>query len=103
MYEGFGLPPLEAMACGTPVIASRVASLPEVLAEAAILVEAGDISGLSRAISEIITDNPLREGLSRKGIDRNSLFSWQDTTKKTLAIYKQVINNKYNFEEREKV
>lgn len=87
LYEGFGLPPLEAMACGTPVIASNAASIPEVVGDAGILVDPFNQDELSHAIYSVLTDNKLRDVLSRKGIERSELFTWEKCAKETLEVY----------------
>ena len=87
-YEGFGLPPLEAMACGTPVICSNATSLPESVGDAAITVEPGDNNGLAKAIDKVLSIQVLREELIRKGIERAKKFSWENTAKRTIEVYK---------------
>jgi len=86
-YEGFGLPLLEAMACGTPVVASNVASIPEVVGDAALLIEPEDVDGLAVAMWRLMTDEALREELIAKGLRRASRFSWEKAAQETLAIY----------------
>lgn len=83
-FEGFGFPPLEAMACGTPVIVSNSSSLPEVVAMAGLLIDPYNINELASAISAILTDNKLKEGLVSLGLDRVGEFTWQKTAEKTL-------------------
>jgi glycosyltransferase involved in cell wall biosynthesis len=90
LCEGFGLPPLEAMQCGTPVIAGRVASLPEVVGEAAILVDLGDPAALSAAMLRLYRDASLRERLSARSLERAAAFSWERCTRETLAAYRTV-------------
>ena len=90
LYEGFGLPPLEAMACGCPVITSDSSSLPEVVGEGAIKISPHDVEGLARALEEILTNSQLRKGLIKKGIEQAANFSWEETTNKTLEVYKEV-------------
>jgi len=91
-YEGFGLPPLEAMACGTPVITTKMASLPEVVGNAAIIVNnPKNINEISNAIYRGLTDNNLRNKLSKKGIEQANKFSWKKTAEKTLNL---LINGK---------
>jgi glycosyltransferase involved in cell wall biosynthesis len=85
LMEGFGLPPLEAMACGTPVITSGVTSLPEVVGEAGIMVDPHDPDGLAEAMARVLGDPALREELRVKGLQRASSFSWGRTAAATLA------------------
>jgi glycosyltransferase involved in cell wall biosynthesis len=90
LYEGFGLPPLEAMACGTPVVATRASSLPEVLGDAALLVEPGDAEGMARAIGRLTTDRALAEAHRRAGLERAAGFSWDRAASEVLAAYRRV-------------
>ena len=89
-YEGFGLPPLEAMACGTPVIVSNTSSLPEVVGDAALLVDPTDADGLAVAIWRVLSDNGLRKQMVHKGLQRARLFSWEKAAQETLAIYRRL-------------
>jgi glycosyltransferase involved in cell wall biosynthesis len=90
LYEGFGLPPLEAMQCGTPVIAGRVASLPEVVGDAGILVDLCDPGTLGDAMLRLYRDAALRERLSVLSLQRAAAFSWDRCTRQTLAAYRAV-------------
>lgn len=87
LYEGFGLPPIEAMACGAPVITSNRSSLPEVVGDAALLVDPEDNTALSDAMAEVAGSAALRESLRGRGLLRAKTFSWDDTARRTLAIY----------------
>jgi glycosyltransferase involved in cell wall biosynthesis len=92
LYEGFGLPPLEAMACGTPVITSNVSSLPEVAGDAALLVDPYDVDALCRAIVRVFSDRPLRDMLVAKGLTRVRQFSWAESVAKIRAAYADVLD-----------
>lgn len=88
-YEGFGLPPLEAMACGTPVVASNVSSLPEVLGDAAVQVNPANVFEIARGITEVLLDDSLRSALVRCGREQAARFSWERAAREVLAIYHQ--------------
>lgn len=90
-YEGFGLPPLEAMACGTPTIVSNVSSLPEVVGDAALLVSPTDSEEIAVAIHRLLTDDALHAELRAKGLQRARTFSWEKAAQRTLETYRQVI------------
>jgi glycosyltransferase involved in cell wall biosynthesis len=90
-YEGFGLPVLEAMACGCPVISSNASSLPEVAGDAAILLDPEDVSGFARNMETVVTDPGLRDDLRRKGLAQAGRFPWDRTARETIAVYKKVI------------
>ena len=89
LYEGFGLPPLEAMACGTPVVASRATSLPEVIGDAGLLVDASRVEDLTEAMHRVITDRALHAHLAAKGLARAKAFSWRETGRLTLGAYEE--------------
>lgn len=89
-YEGFGLPPLEAMACGTPVIVSRISSLPEVVGDAGMLVDPEDVEGLTVAMWRTLSDENLRREMRTKGLKRAATFSWERAARETLAVYQKV-------------
>jgi len=91
LYEGFGLPPLEAMACGTPVVASDASSLPEVVGEAGIMVEPRDVRGLAEAMGRALTDKHLRAELRAKGLERAKRFTWERAARETLEVYREVL------------
>jgi glycosyltransferase involved in cell wall biosynthesis len=86
-YEGFGLPPLEAMACGTPVVASNVSSLPEILGDAAVQVNPANVFEIARGITEVLMDDHLRSTLVRCGREHAMKFNWERTAKQVLEIY----------------
>jgi glycosyltransferase involved in cell wall biosynthesis len=89
-FEGFGLPPLEAMKCGTPVIVGNQTSLPEVVGDAGLTVDPFDVGSIAEAIEKLIYDSVLRQELSVKGRSRAETFDWRKTAQQTLEIYQQV-------------
>jgi glycosyltransferase involved in cell wall biosynthesis len=91
VYEGFGLPPLEAMACGTPVIVSRATSLPEVVGDAGLLVDPYRVSEIKTAIKKVVLDPELRSTLSKSGLRRAAQFSWDLTAERTMEVYQHAI------------
>ncbi|MBD1842309.1 glycosyltransferase family 4 protein [Cyanobacteria bacterium FACHB-63] len=91
LWEGFGLPVLEAMACGTPVITSNLSSLPEVAGDAALLVDPYKESAIAEAMKLIVTDSQMHDQLRLKGLDRASTFSWQKTASQTAEILSQYL------------
>jgi glycosyltransferase involved in cell wall biosynthesis len=91
LYEGFGLPVLEAMACGTPVVTSNLSSLPEVAGDAALLVDPYDTDALAHAIKRVLDDTLLRGELVRKGYARIGLFSWEESARQLSQIYDNLL------------
>lgn len=89
LYEGFGLPPLESMACGTPVLASDVASLPEVVGGAALTVNPYDVEAIGESLIRLVDDSDLRAELGRKGIERSKQFGWDRAAAETLHVLRQ--------------
>ena len=91
LYEGFGLPPLEAMAHGTPVVASNTSALPEVVGNAALLVNPENVFEISRALHRMLTDQPLRERMKAAGIEQARRFSWETSVRRMVAVYEEVV------------
>ena len=89
-YEGFGLPPLEAMACGAPVVGSDAASLPEVVGDAGVLLPPDDAAGMAGALIQLAEDESFRSELSRRALAQAATFSWERTARETAAAYRQV-------------
>jgi glycosyltransferase involved in cell wall biosynthesis len=94
LYEGFGLPPLEAMTCGTPVITSNTSSLPEVVGDAALTVDPVDVEALARAMATVLADTDLRARLSACGRQRAAAFSWEAAARTILRAYHMVAQTK---------
>ena len=92
LYEGFGLPVLEALACGCPVVCSNSSSLPEVGGEAALLVPPTDVAALTQALSRVLDDAGLRDDLRARGLRQAARFSWHETARKTRAVYQAVLD-----------
>jgi glycosyltransferase involved in cell wall biosynthesis len=91
-FEGFGLPPLEAMKCGAPVVVGNQTSLPEVAGDAAIMFDPFDVADIAAAIKKVISDEALRATLKTRGLERAKLFDWQHTARQTLEVYKKAAN-----------
>ncbi|MCL5962572.1 MAG: glycosyltransferase family 4 protein [Chloroflexi bacterium] len=89
LYEGFGLPPLEAMACGTPVVCSNASSLPEVVGDAAITVDPTNVDALAQAMRHVLGSVELQEQLRQKGLQRAQRFTWKKTAEQTLAAFEE--------------
>jgi glycosyltransferase involved in cell wall biosynthesis len=90
-YEGFGFPPLEAMACGTPAVVSDRASLPEVVGDAGLLVNPDDPASIADALRRVLTDTALAGDLRRRGLERAGLFNWRETAGRVLSVYRRVL------------
>ena len=90
LYEGFGLPPLEALACGTPVIASNRGSLPEIVGDGGLLLEPDEVEGLAGAMEKLLNDDTLWGDLRQKGLAHAARFSWKKTARETLAMYREI-------------
>ncbi|MGH9935224.1 MAG: glycosyltransferase family 4 protein, partial [Blastocatellia bacterium] len=93
LFEGFGLPPLEAMACGTPVVTSDVSSLPEVTGGAALLIDPNDERALANSLIEIVNNEGLRAELREKGIAQAKKFTWRAAAEKTLRLYQEAYDS----------
>jgi glycosyltransferase involved in cell wall biosynthesis len=92
LWEGFGFPPLESMACGTPVVTSNVSSMPEVVDQAAILVDPFDVSSIASGMKKLATDTTLYKGVQHKGLNRAAKFPWSITADMTLDVYKRALD-----------
>ncbi|MBE9531210.1 MAG: glycosyltransferase family 4 protein, partial [Proteobacteria bacterium] len=93
LYEGFGIPILEAMACGTPVITSNVSSMPEVAGDAAKLVNPFDIEDIKEAIQFLLENEDVREAMTKKGLKRAAEFSWDRCARETLEVYHKTVDS----------
>jgi glycosyltransferase involved in cell wall biosynthesis len=91
-YEGFGLPALEALACGTPVVGSDRASLPEVVGDAGVLLDPDDAKGMAGALIQLALDDDFRAEMSRRAVAQSARFSWDRTAQATLAAYRDAID-----------
>ncbi|UCE74464.1 MAG: glycosyltransferase family 4 protein [Methanomassiliicoccales archaeon] len=94
LYEGFGLPPLEAMACGVPVITSNCSSLPDVVADAGIMIDPYRVDQLTEAIHLVLSDEHMWQEMREKGLNRAKMFSWEKCARETLKVYEDVYNLK---------
>jgi len=90
LYEGFGLPPLEAMAHGTPVVTSNVSSLPEVVGNAAVLVNPENVFEIMRALHRVLVDKPLRDRMKERSYQQASKFSWEKSVRRIMSVYEEV-------------
>jgi len=90
-YEGFGLPPLEAMACATPIVCSDAGSLPEVVGDAALLVQPEDVEAWAAALHQILSDEALQAEMSLRGVERAKQFSWEKAARETLETYRKAV------------
>lgn len=95
LYEGFGLPPLESMSCGTPVITSNLTSIPEVTGDSALLINPFNIDELCSSLINLLNSQSLKDELSAKGYEKSSQFSWKLTSELTLNAYNNIINSIY--------
>ncbi|MFL6334375.1 MAG: glycosyltransferase family 4 protein [Pyrinomonadaceae bacterium] len=91
-YEGFGLPPLEAMSCGAPVLTGNLTSLPEVVGDAGLMVDPFDSGAIASALARLIDDDALRASLRERGLRRARSFDWRDTARMTLQVYRRVMS-----------
>ncbi|MBI4758040.1 MAG: glycosyltransferase family 4 protein, partial [Chloroflexi bacterium] len=96
LYEGFGLPVLEAMACGTPVVCSNTSSLPEVAGQAALTIDPRRHQELAQALQRVLEDAALRVELRGKGLGQAARFSWERAARETLRVYESVLENLTN-------
>lgn len=94
LYEGFGLPVLEAMACGTPVITSNTSSLPEVAGDAALLVDPYNVEEIAAAMRHVLEDSALANDLRERGLEHAKKFSWEKTARQTISVYEKVLGKR---------
>lgn len=93
LYEGFGFPPLEAMACGTPVLVSNVSSLPEVCGDAAYYIDPYSVESIAEGIYNVLTDNALRHSLIQKGLEKAKCFSWEKSAREHIKVFEEVLGS----------
>jgi glycosyltransferase involved in cell wall biosynthesis len=93
-YEGFGIPVLEAMSCGAPVVTTNVSSMPEVAGDATVLVAPDDVAGLADALLRVSTDHVLRDDLACRGLARAKTFSWERCARETIAVYEAALGDR---------
>jgi len=91
LFEGFGLPVLEAMACGTPVVTANRTALPELAGDAALLIDPTRVDALAAALARVLTDPPLARTLAQRGLARSHRYSWAETARQTLAVYRAAV------------
>ena len=91
LYEGFGLPVLEAMACGCPVVASRSSAIPEVVGDAGLLFDPMSVEEIAGKIRMVLDDLGLRQKMARQGLDRAQLFSWEGAARKVIGLYQSLL------------
>jgi len=89
-YEGFGFPPLEAAACGTPVITSNVAALPEIAGGFALLIDPHNVAGLSEAINEVLNDKNLQQNMRERGLNHAQKFSWEKCAREVVKVFENL-------------
>jgi len=92
MYEGFGIPPLEAMASGVPTVVSNLSSLPEVVGDAGVLIDPTSVDSIAEGLLKVISDTDLRQQMIVKGLERAKMFTWENTARKTLEIIESLKN-----------
>jgi glycosyltransferase involved in cell wall biosynthesis len=90
LYEGFGFPPLEGMAVGTPVLTSKITSLPEVVGDSALMVDPYSVADISVGMKELLYNEPLRQSLITKGLEKSQQFTWEKTGQQLLAAFEKI-------------
>jgi alpha-1,3-rhamnosyl/mannosyltransferase len=93
LMEGFGLPVLEAMACGTPVVASRIGPIVEIAGDSAVLVDPTDTEDIAEGLRRVLEDSRLRADLAKAGLARAAQFSWERTAARTLSVYAKALDS----------
>jgi glycosyltransferase involved in cell wall biosynthesis len=93
LYEGFGLPPLEAMACGSPVVVSNVSSMPEICGEAAYYADPLNTQSIAESIYTVATDDGLRNNLIEKGLQRVKNYTWDKSTREHVSVFQEVLQS----------
>jgi glycosyltransferase involved in cell wall biosynthesis len=91
LYEGFGIPVLEAMACGTPVLTSNTSALPEVAGDAGLLVDPYDTDAICHGLTDLLDHQELRDDLARRGLERARRFTWRQVAEQTVRVYRSVV------------
>ena len=91
IFEGFGLPLVEAMACGTPVVGANRTALPELIEDAGLVVDPESVDAIASAMARLLTDHALAAEHARRGIERSRRYSWSETARRTLSVYRDAV------------
>ena len=92
LYEGFGLPLLEAMSVGVPVVTSNISSMPEIVGDAAVLVDPYNVNSIKEGVEKVLTDSKLRSRLSDAGYEQSKIFSWERSARETLLVFEEALS-----------